>query len=343
MQYPQTNFVKRSIIILITTWLISGSVAATKKNKDEPPSAMQAPPILENPLVVSNYDNYGTGSTRLINGQGGDVLLLAHAPNGQPQVLKNVRLNIANFRRLHIQGLDIELDDPSFPESRVINLTTGGSGGRPLIEEIFIEGMRIENHFIQDNADALAMYWLGTLEAPVNRLVIQNSRITGVGIAGRDDSNGVHPDIMQFQAEVFIKDVYIENFTGTTMYQGIFAPWDDANSPAIGATSAPNWHLKDVNISSEDYSTNRLLVFQNEGGSVADFPVTSFENVYLSQGQSHSYGVGGAVVHVDPTLFDDSPYEFVSAARITGVPTPGVSSFDFAPRDEVGIYYTSPY
>jgi hypothetical protein len=49
------------------------------------------------------------------------------------------------------------------------------------------------------------------------------------------------------------------------------------------------------------------------------------------------------VVHVDPTLFDDSPYEFVSAARITGVPTPGVSSFDFAPRDEVGIYYTSPY
>jgi hypothetical protein len=71
--------------------------------------------------------------------------------------------------------------------------------------------------------------------------------------------------------------------------------------------------------------------------------VTSFENVYLSQGQNHSFGLGGAVVHVDPTLFDDSPYEFVSAARITGVPTPGVSSFDFAPRDEVGIYYTSPH
>jgi hypothetical protein len=98
-----------------------------------------------------------------------------------------------------------------------------------------------------------------------------------------------------------------------------------------------------VNISSEDYSTNRLLVFQNEGASVADFPVTSFENVYLSQEQNHSFGVGGAMAHVDPTLFDDSPYEFVSAARITGVPTPGRSSIDFAARDEVGIYYTSPH
>ena len=304
---------------------------------------MQTPPTLVNPLVVSDYDLYGTGSTRLINGQGGDVLLLAHAPNGQSQVLKNVRLNISNFRRLHIQGLDIELDDPSFPESRVINLATGGSGGSPLIEEIFIEGMRIENHFIQDNADALAMYWIGTLEAPVNRLVIQNSRITGVGIAGRDDSNDVHPDIMHFQAEVFIKDVYIENFTGTTMYQGIFAPWDDANSPEIGATSAPNWHLKDVNISSEDYSTNRLLVFQNEGGSVADFPVTSFENVYLSQGQTHSFGVGPSEVHVDPLLYDDSPFEFVAAARITGLPTTGRASSDFASRASVGINYVSPH
>ena len=250
-----------------------------------------------------------------------------------------MRLNLYNFRRVHIKGLEIELDDPNFPENRALNFTTAGSGGADLIEEIFIEGLRIENNFMMPSSDAIALYYIGTAAAPCNRFVLQNSSITGVGIAGTDDGIGAHPDLLQFQALVFITDVYIENFTGSTMYQGFFCPWDDANSPQITAADAPNWHFKNVNISSEDSSTNRLLVMQNEGKTAAEFPTTTFDNVYLSQGQTHSFGVGAAAIHVNPNLTDSSPYEFVPEADITGVPFAGRAPADFAPESKTGIFY----
>ena len=53
-----------------------------------PETWLQVPPVLVNPLIVANYDDYGTGTERTIDARGGDLLLLAHAPNGVPEVLK---------------------------------------------------------------------------------------------------------------------------------------------------------------------------------------------------------------------------------------------------------------
>lgn len=299
---------------------------------------LEKPPVLEDPLIVSNYDLYGTGEVRIIDGKGRDILLLAHAPTGNPEVLKNVQITVQGFRKLHIKGLDLEIDDPAYARNKALLVRTHWKPD-DMSEEVFIEGVRIDNNFTHPNTDALSVYYLGTDAKPISRFVIQKTRIAGVGTQGLSDGDGVHPDLMQFQGGVYIDSVIFEKFTGTTMYQGIFAPWSENSSFA----KQSSWDFREVNIRSEDRNTNRLLVTQNEGFSAETYPVTSFKDVFLSQTQSHQFGVGSANIHVNPNLRDDSPYEFVPEARITGTPTPGLSEVDFAPREEVGIYYVSPH
>ena len=275
---------------------------------------MQTPPTLVNPLVVSDYDLYGTGAERVISGGDGDVLLLAHSPAGGPaQTLLNTKITIYNFRRLHVYGLDLEVTDPLLT-TRVLQIKT--SSDRTTTEEVFIEGLSMEHNFIADNCDAIVVLNLGIDAGPVSRFVLQSSRITGVGVPTNSDGPNVHPDIMQFQGNTRIDNVYIENFTGTTMYQGLFLPWNQNTS---SSALAPEYALRNVNISSEDPDTHRLFTTQDEGYTAAEYPITSFDNVYLSQGQTHSFGVGPSEIHVDPLLYDDSYFQFVPAARITGV------------------------
>ena len=300
---------------------------------------MQTPPTLVNPLVVSDYDLYGIGdATRVINGGDGDVLLLAHSPAGGPaQTLFNTKISVYNFRRLHVYGLDLEVTDPLLT-TRVLQIKT--SSDRTTTEEVFIEGLSMEHNFIAGDCDGIVVLNLGIDAGPVSRFVLQSSRITGVGVPTNADGPGVHPDIMQMQGNTRIDNVYIENFTGTTMYQGLFLPW---NQNTTSSAFAPEYALRNVNISSEDSFTHRLFTTQDEGYTAAEYPITSFDNVYLSQGQTHSFGVGPSEIHVDPLLYDDSPFEFVAAARITGLPTTGRASSDFASRARVGINYVSPH
>ena len=196
-------FLSCAILPLVSCW---GEDLISEYEMNE--RKFQRPPSLDKPRIVTDYSPQWRKNFTLIDGSGGDLLLIPPIKNGKKQVLKNVYLIVYNFRKLHIKGLDIEIDDPGFNESRVLLLRTSPKKTIGNEEEIFIEGLRIENNFLADNSDAIAMHFLGTNQQPLKRLVIQNSRITGIGVPGNDDGKNVHPDILHLQSKVFLKSVF---------------------------------------------------------------------------------------------------------------------------------------
>lgn len=301
----------------------------------------QKPPVLVNPLIVKDYTPYISGDTAIINANGGDLLLYCHEVNGKKTVLMNTTIYPYNYRNLIVYGLDLQCDNGTTPASRMLLLRGDSAEGvqAEAIENIFIQGLHINSNYGHGNLDAISCYWVGSKASPVERLVIQDSLINGIGIAGDDDVNGFHPDIFQLQGDAYIKDIYFENFTGKTMYQGIYAPWEENTGTPADSIYSPRWHFADANFVSEDPSTHIMLSLANIACTVADYPKVTFTRTYISQGQTHEFGVGCTAIHVDPDLTDASPYEFVSGARINGVPFPGLAPNDFVTRNEVGVYY----
>lgn len=156
------------------------------------------PPVLSNPLVFKDKCPEDSGGPGSINARGRDVYITL--PRNRTC---HKRINIEFPRHVRISGGHIVFDDPN---SAVINISqTSGKS--------FIDGMLIDVN--KRSADAIRVY------RHKGALFVQNTHIKGVS----GTQNGIHGDITHAQGDGPLRNLVLQNVTGLTGYQGLFAPY----------------------------------------------------------------------------------------------------------------------
>lgn len=192
---------------------------------------LQPPPRLRDPLVVDDYSPYQVvkdGLTQAyVEGRGGDLLLQAHRPNGVPTPV-DFTIQVSDFRRLHVRGLTVRLDDEAKIRGGYVTMSRHGQGElmsiarAPAAEEVFLEGIDGDMGDRCLNTDFISMHSLGSVGRPVRRIVVQNSRATGIGIADSDaDNSDGHCDAIHFQGNLWVATIYVQNCYIQSGYQGL--------------------------------------------------------------------------------------------------------------------------
>lgn len=289
--------------------LLTASVPGFANSPDLVVDGLTPPPQLNNPCIITNYLQNQTCSngarvsvSRIngvpsvtIDGNGGDVCMMPHTVNGRPAPI-DFSVRVRDFRNVRAVGLWVELDGdktirPGFvmrgqPRSQAnqlganavirFNDTRAGVG-----ESIFVEGLHADGggtdyidiiasgniNWTQPNGNNRQQRYDNALD----RIVLQNSRIVGVGTSHPD----THPDCWHMQARHLVKQVAIENFYGQTQFQCL----------QMNLTTMQD---------GDDVPFNPSQAFPTQGGQNLQ-PVYKLQNVVIDGSQ----GTGGVPIYIN--------------------------------------------
>lgn len=176
----------------------AGCAGAGPDAPSPPPFACLSPPALTEPLAFIGSCPGDPGFPAVVKAGGRDVLI--RPP--QDRVCERA-LSVIQAGNVWIQGGAFLLGDDA---KGVLNISqTGGT--------TFIEGVSID--VAGKAADAIRVY------RHTGRLIVQNSfakRISGT-------PKGTHGDLVHAQGDGPLQELVLQNVTGYTGYQGLFAPY----------------------------------------------------------------------------------------------------------------------
>lgn len=245
-------------------------------------------------LVDGPVKNKGATARFVVDGGGGDLLLLHPADVGP--IVDTVK--IRNFRRCRVVGLRCRVH-PSVSGTHEMNPTVMLDFDQaPDAEDLFIEGLDIDlrrdrdgNPAVDNHADGIRLAALAGNKPNAGRVVIQNSRVVGIGNTSRegnrllDDGQGNplrrnrdnsgggphyvidrrHPDCIQAQNGLLMKYFYMQRCHFSSSYQGIYMPRNQANGAAGGRQPDWPWEivLREVVVEMQDPPYNTCLVLRD--------------------------------------------------------------------------------
>jgi hypothetical protein len=330
------------------------------------------------------------------DGRPGDLLVLPPYRAGRPQTITNAEVFIKNFRRVRVVGLHLHVTSPFFgwrrqrhpdgtwigPDGpyrrrkRLLNFTSDVAYLRD-VDDVFIEGchLQVDNdvpgHEVFPTGDGITAFGLGWSDDPLDRFVIQNTRIETMGTHDRDDEDNrrrdtAHSDAVQLQARVLLRKLRIQNFHAASNYQGLFFPRSDTeqriDQPDFSPDGRPGWSPGPA-----DCRFRRLVLWspaRSRAGSIHGFMapggprrgLDSCHRLALLDDVHCGTPLGTKTwrtVVAPPALYENpdadafrEPARHVAAAPVTGTVnmfTALADAPDVAPADAVGRYYQSPW
>ena len=162
------------------------------------PGPCLAPPTLVNPMQYIDKCPEDAGGPSAVVARGRDVYVQLPADR-----VCSKRLSVTQARNVRISGGKFVFSDT---QTSVVSL--GISSGTA-----FVEGLHIDVNGAY--ADAIRTY------RHTGTLVVQNVRIEGVS----GTKLGVHGDVVHAQGGGPLAELALQNVTGYTAYQGVFAPY----------------------------------------------------------------------------------------------------------------------
>lgn len=298
--------------------LLAAAVVATLTITCTDPSSAAIscvpPPALSNPLSYNGLCPGDSGFPKDLKAGGRDVYIKLPTNRTCPQ-----GLSIGNARNIRITGGHFIYND-SWSAVITIKDTSGST---------FIDGLLIDVN--KKYADAMRTY------NHKGRLVVQNTYVKGIS----GTTNGTHGDLVHAQNGGPLAELTLQNVTGLTGYQGLFAPYrpstghgtrklrmDRVNvgyDTTLAKTSGAGKPLMLLFIGSADNNSDRVpdlgttISSVYVDGSYWSFPY--YKAVY-------AYPAGTATC----TSFD-------SKHKISGQVCSGRPSADYAPSGQVGMSY----
>lgn len=330
------------------------------------------------------------------DGRPGDLLILPPYHRGQSQPIENVQVIVKNFRRVRLVGLHLRVSSMFYGERRQ-HFPSGrwlGPDGEYMnnnrmlnfhadvkylrdAEDIFVEGcyLQVDNNRAGTEAfpygDGIAAYGLGWHDAPLERFVIQNTRIGTMGTFNRDDHDNdartvTHSDNFQLQARVLMKKLFMQNVDFSSNYQCLFFPRNSTDAriadPRFSPDGEPGHSIGRIDAefyrmvlwSPAPTAEGTINTFMAPGGP--RYGLDECHNLALLEDVYCGTPLGRkqwqAVVAPGRLYKNPTADAFTTRARyVAGSPVSGVVAMfrsrdevpDFAPLSQIGLAYGSPW
>lgn len=276
-----------------------------------------APPALSNPIIYDGRCPGDSGFPTTVRAGGRDVYI--KLPTSRTCARG---LSVTQARNVRITGGRIVYND-----SAAAVITVNTSSGTTFIDGVYID---VNKRY----ADAIRTF------NHRGRMVVQNTFVRGIG----GTPNGTHGDIVHAQGGGPLAELVLQNVTGLTGYQGLFAPYrpdsghgtrklrlDRVNvgyDTAMSKSSGAGKPLMLLYIGSADNSTDR----------VPDLG-TTLSSVYVD-GSYWGFPYYNAV-YAKPSGTGNCA-SFDGKHKISGQACGGKPA-DFAPASQVGTTYNRSY
>ncbi|MGK2953263.1 MAG: hypothetical protein ACSLEZ_12870, partial [Thiobacillus sp.] len=279
----------------------------------------KSPPVLVNPVIYEGKCPGESGLPNVVKSNGKDVFI--KLPENK---ICSGKLVVSGARNTRITGGQFIYND-SAPAVITLDNSSGIS---------FLDGLHIDVN--KKYADAIRTY------KHTGQIIIQNAFVKGIS----GTVKATHGDLMHAQGGGPLQELTLQNVTGLTGYQGLFAPYRPSNGhgtrkltldrvnigydPGLSKSSGAGKPLKLLYIGSADNSTDRVP----DLGS-------NFSNVFVNG--SYWNIAYYKTVYAQP-ITGSSCATFEEKHKVSGQVCDGIpADGDYAPAARVGQNYNRDY